>query len=316
MENVMQRQKERREELYRLLGRLPDREHPVSCRLVETEEKEDYILERLVLEIQTDEQCDIFCEPIPALFVRPKGEGAFPTVLFSHSHGGIYEVGKEELLSPKYYMYRTPYAKALAGKGIASFCIDHWFFGERSGRKESATFTQMLWDGEVLWGRMVYDSLKAFDYLCTRPDVDSDRIAALGMSMGSSMSWWLAALEPRISVCVDICCLTDYDELIKEGGLDRHGVYYYVPGLRRHFSSAQINALIAPRPHLGTVGIYDGLTPMAGVEKIEQEVKEVYNKFDAEKNFSVLRYPSGHLESAVMRADILEFLDKHLMNER
>ena len=52
---------------------------------------------------------------------------------------------------------------------------------------------------------MVYDSLKAVDYLLTRPDVDGNRIATLGMSMGSTMAWWVTALEPRVKVCVDIC---------------------------------------------------------------------------------------------------------------
>ncbi len=59
-------------------------------------------------------------------------------------------------------------------------------------------FKAMLWQGMVLWGMMVYDSYKAVDYLASRPEVDPSRIATLGMSMGSTMAWWLAALDPRI----------------------------------------------------------------------------------------------------------------------
>ena len=61
---------------------------------------------------------------------------------------------------------------------------------------------------------MVFDSLRAVDYLCTRPDIDASRIGTLGMSMGSTLAWWLAALDVRIRVCVDICCLTDFEALI------------------------------------------------------------------------------------------------------
>jgi hypothetical protein len=163
-----------------------------------------------------------------------------------------------------------------------------------------------------MWGRMVYDSLKAMDYLLSRPDVDSARVGALGMSMGSTMAWWVSALDERVKMCVDICCLTDYAEIEKEDGLDRHGIYYYVPGLCLHFTSAQINSLIAPRPHLATVGKYDALTPMAGVDRIEAELMTVYGEMGVPENISVLRYPAGHLESAAMRADILAFLEKHL----
>ena len=38
------------------------------------------------------------------------------------------------------------------------------------------------------------------------------------------------------------------------GGLDGHGIYYYVPALLKHFTSADINALIAPRAHLAIAG--------------------------------------------------------------
>lgn len=304
--------KARREELYGLLGILPERTLPVDCRLVARQECEDYILEKLVLDVRSATAENPQGETIPAYFTRPRGKGTFPAVLFSHSHGGMYDMGKDELLNACPYMYKPGYAAELAKRGIAALAIDHWCFGERSGRSESSAFKTMLWQGEVLWGRMVYDSLKAFDYLCGREDVDGQRIAALGMSMGSTMSWWTAALEERIKVCVDICCLTDFDELVKEDGLDRHGLYYYVPGLRLHFTTAQINGLIAPRPHLSLIGLYDPLTPRAGVERIEQSLKKEYGDLGAEGNLSILRYPVGHRETAAMRADILAFLERHL----
>ena len=82
--------------------------------------------------------------------------------------------------------------------------------------------------------------------------------------MGSTMAWWLAALDERVKVCVDLCCLTDFAALIETRGLDGHGIYYYVPRLLKHFTTAEINALIAPRPHLALAGNYDRLTPSPG----------------------------------------------------
>ena len=301
----------RREELYGLMGRLPGRNNPIHCKKVSEKDCGNYILECLVLTIETTAD-EPHCEPIPAYFARPKGEGIFPAVLFNHSHGGMYEVGKDELLSPASYMYRPSYAEALTAKGYAVLCIDQWCFGERSGREEGNTFKEMLWKGEYMWGRMVYDNLRGLDYLCSRDDVDTSRIATLGMSMGSTMAWWTAALDERIKVCVDICCLTDFDAMIMRDNLNYHSIYYYIPNLLLHFSSSQINSLIAPRAHLATIGIYDGLTPLEGVDRIEREVGEVYGKFDAADKFSVLRYPNGHRESAEMRSDIMAFIEKHL----
>jgi hypothetical protein len=45
----------------------------------------------------------------------------------------------------------------------------------------------------------------------------------------------------------DICCLTDWHTLVEVGGLMGHGIYYYVPDLITHFTTSQMNALIAAR---------------------------------------------------------------------
>jgi len=36
--------------------------------------------------------------------------------------------------------------------------------------------------------------------------VDASRVATLGMSMDSTMAWYLAALDERVKVTVDINC--------------------------------------------------------------------------------------------------------------
>ncbi|HMB21615.1 MAG TPA: acetylxylan esterase, partial [Anaerolineales bacterium] len=223
----MNDQESRRQELFGLLGDLPDRDHPISCRVLSVSEERTYTLERLVLDLNG-------IESVPAYFARPLTDGSYPCVLYNHAHGGDYQLGKDELIRGRDLLQEPPYAEALAQKGIATLCIDAWLFGERRGRTESEQFKEMLWHGQVLWGMMVFDSLRAVDYLCTRPDIDAARIGTLGLSMGSTMAWWLAALDPRIKVCVDICCLTDFQSLIASRGLDGHGIYYYVPSLLKH----------------------------------------------------------------------------------
>ena len=297
---------EKREQLYRLLGELPERNRQVSSRLIYKEEKEKYILERLLLDLNG-------LEPVPAYFVSPKSNnGRVPVALFDHSHGGNYHIGKEELLHGTSYMYKKPYAEELTEQGYAVLCIDEWGFGERRGRTEGEIFKEMLWKGQVMWGMMVYDSIKAIDYLHTRDDVDLSRIGTLGMSMGSTKAWWLAALDERIKVCIDICCMTDFQTLIEAQGLDGHGIYYYVPGLLNHFTTAQINELICPRPHLSLNGMYDRLTPKKGMDLIEKALTKSYAAANAKESFGLLQYPVAHLETAQMRSEIVKFLNKWL----
>jgi len=301
-----EQRRSRRRELYGLLGDLPERSRPLAGRPVSVERRDGYLLETLVLDLNGT-------EPVPAYLTLPDGEGGpYPAILYNHAHGGDYELGKRELIDGRAALRTPPYAQALAREGIAALAIDHWAFGERRGRTESETFKEMLWRGQVMWGMMLYDSIRAVDYLLSREEIQGDRIGALGISMGSTMGWWLAALDERVKVCVDMCCLTDFQALIETRGLDGHGIYYYVPGLLKSFSTAEINALIAPRPHLSLAGDFDRLTPPHGLERIDAALCAEYEDAGAPEAWKLLRYPIGHFETAEMRAEIMAFLARWL----
>jgi len=296
----------RRAELYGLLGRLPDRQRPVGATKEGEAERDGYVLERWVLDLNG-------LEPVPAYVARPRTlRGRAPAVLFNHSHGGGYTIGKKEFVEGRSYLQPLPYAKALTDAGYVALCIDHWVFGERSHATEEDTFKAMLWEGRVLWGMMVYDSLRALDVLAARPDVEVSRIGTVGMSMGSTMAWWLAALDERVKVTVDLNCLTDFQSLIAHKGLKRHGIYYYVPSLLQHFTTAQINALVAPRAHLALAGMRDELTPVEGLDRIERELQQVYTDAGVPERWKLLRYDVAHEETAEGRREVLAFLERHL----
>ena len=292
--------------LLSLLGDLPPLERPISAQLVKQEERDSYRLETLLLDLNG-------VEAVPAYFIKPTGcDGKLPVVLYNHAHGGDFELGKDEVLQGRAELQGPPYGVPLLERGYAVLCLDMWGFGERRGRAHSELFKAMLWQGQVLWGMMVYDSLRALDYLTSRDDVDGARLGTLGLSMGSTMAWWLAALDPRVKVCVDLCCLTDFRALLEARGLDGHGIYYYVPSLLKHFTTAQINALIAPRPHLSLAGRFDPLTPAAGLGRIDLELREVYAAAGAPEAWELKCYDAGHYETAAMRAAALAFLEEWL----
>jgi acetyl esterase/lipase len=299
-------QQDRREQLYDLLCDLPPRDRKIGAEVVSVEHKDGFILDKLSLDLNGQQQ-------VPAWFALPENvKGRIPAVLFSHSHGGYYKLGKNELIQGNTYMPETPYAEALTQMGFCVLSIDHWVFGERSGRTELDFFKESLWRGQCMWGMMVYDSLRAMDYLCQRPEVDASRIGAIGMSMGSTMTWWVAALDTRVKVCVDICCLTDFDALIADNGLSRHGIFYYVPALLKYFSTADINVLIAPRAHLAIAGSLDKLTPLDGLYRIDKALKAAYEKLGAADKWKLNIYDIGHFETPEMRKDLLDFLKREL----
>ncbi len=296
--------KQRRAELVGLMGDLPAWDRPIGVRNAGTDVRSWGALEKLQLDLNG-------IEPVPAYFLKPAREGRWPVVVCCHSHGGRYSVGKEEVFEAAPYIFQ-PWGEELVRAGYAVLAIDHWAFGERNHTSESDTFKLMLWEGRVMWGMMVYDTLRAIDYLATRPDVDMARVATLGMSMGSTMAWWAAALDERVKVCVDLCCLTDFDALVEEKNLKGHGLYYYVPGLKKHFTCAQINELIVPRAHLGLAGELDALTPTKGLTRIDEDLKKAYRSAGVSDRWRLSTYPVAHQETAGMRAEAMAWLAKWL----
>ncbi|MDM5299157.1 dienelactone hydrolase family protein [Bacillus pumilus] len=295
----------KREQLLSLLGEMPDRQ-TVEAYTLKIEERESYLLETLILSIHGVEE-------VPAYFVKPKDTvKKRPVVLFQHSHGGNFIDGKEELLKGAHYLQAHSYAREFTSKGYSVLAIDHAGFGERRGRTESEIFKERLLTGKVMWGMMLYESMCAIDYLVGRPDVLSERLAVFGMSMGGLLSWWTAALDERVSVCIDLCAQVDHHTLIETNSLDRHSYYYYVPSLAKHFTAGEIQELIFPRPHLSLVGKLDRLTPAEGVHRIQKVLSQTYQAASFKDRYQHVGFQAGHFETAAMRHEVTRFLKKWL----
>jgi dienelactone hydrolase len=273
------------------------------------ERRDGYTLEHLMLDLNGLEQ-------VPAYLLLPnKRRERAPGLLYIHAHGDTYDIGKEELIQGRDVL--APYAPACAAKGIVTLAIDSWCFSGRQhanagARGEADTFKEMLWRGQVLFGMMLFDEFQALTYLASRAEVDAPKLGVFGISMGATKAWWLAALDPRVRLCIDLCCLTDYDELIRIGNLSGHGIYYYVPGLRKHFEAADINALIAPRPRLSLNGRHDRLTPPEGVRKIAARLASLYAECGRQQDCHVELFDCGHEETPAMRQLVLEWFDRYL----
>jgi hypothetical protein len=111
-------QVERRRELWSLLGDLPRQHRSGPARVLKTEKHEGYTLERLILDLNGE-------EPVPALLLVPdKRQTPAPGLLYMHWHGGMYDLGKEQLL--RGVDAQPAYAPVLAERGIVTLAIDSW----------------------------------------------------------------------------------------------------------------------------------------------------------------------------------------------
>jgi len=305
-----------RAQLWELLGALPPRPKKLAVEPLKREDRGDYLLEKF----QFDNGAGA---TVPGYLLLPKkSSGKSPAVLYCHWHGGQYDIGKEELFRTN--ATPVPAGPALVRRGYVVIAIDVYGFGERNGAgpggpAETGGAGEMtaskfnLWLGRSLWGMIVRDDLIALDYLCSRPEVDAARVGVTGISMGSTRTWWAMALDDRLKAGVGVCCLTRYQNLIVQEGLKYHGIYYFVPGLLRHFDTEAAVALAAPRPLLFLSGETDAGSPAEGIRVIERKVTRAYELYGKAENFQSCIYPGvGHLYTPDMWERMLAWMDRHL----
>ncbi|MFO0843765.1 MAG: GDSL-type esterase/lipase family protein [Gemmataceae bacterium] len=295
------------------LGDLPPRPRP-SARLVSREIHPHFALESLTIPNGVDGEMTAFLL-LPHTGVRP-----LPAILWLHSSSH----DRTQMLKRGHNGGDEPLGEVFAKRGYAVFAPDACWYGGRagagpSGQAEAAReqheslFKYNLWFGRTLWGMFVRDDQVALDYLCTRAEIDAKRIGATGISMGSTRSWWLAAVDDRVACAVGVACLTRYQNMLAHGQLRQHGVYYYVNGLLKHFDSEAVVALIAPRPFLALTGELDAGSPADGVRAIEGQAGRVYSVLGAKDRFrSVLYQDTGHVYTADMRQRMLAWFDRWL----
>lgn len=310
-----------RPEVYRKvmqsLGDLPPRPPVDRARVVSRELRSGYVLERVAIDNGVG-------NTISALLLVPEGlKKPAPAVLWLHSS----TPDKNQVLTPNTNGGPDPLGEVLVRQGYVVFAPDAYWHGERvgtgpGGARETLTEEQLslfklnMWLGRTLWGMFVRDDQIALDYLCSRPEVDRQRIGATGMSMGSTRAWWLAAVDDRLATAVGIACLTRYQNLIRHGGLNQHGIYYFTNGLLQHFDSEGVLALIAPRPFLALTGDLDAGSPADGVRDLEREVSKVYTAVGAPERFRSVLYPEvGHTVTPEMRRELLAWFDRWLHPE-
>lgn len=296
------------------LGDRPPRPARPKVRLVSAEIRPGFKLERLRIDNGVDGVMSAL------LLIPEKLEKPAPAILWLHSSSYDHH----QLLQPNTNGGEEPLGVTFVKRGWVVFAPDAAWYGDRAGQGPAGSREtggqQMdslhkyhLWFGRTLWGMFVRDDQVALDYLCSRPEVDAKRIGATGISMGSTRSWWLAAVDDRIAAVVGVACLTRYENLLKHGQLRQHGTYYYVNGLLKHFDTEAVVALIAPRPALFLTGELDAGSPADGIRVIEDKAGGVYKAVGAAEKFNSIRYPDvGHTYTPKMRQEMLAWFDRWL----
>ena len=154
---------------------------------------------------------------VPAIVYRPdprllKPHTKLPGLVIVNGHG-----------SDKFGWYAFYSGMLFARMGAVVVTYDPIGEGERSAVKASRTGEHDAWVsppaglartdwGQRLAGLMQVDAMQAVSYLLTQPEVDPQRVAVAGYSMGGFITGILGAIDPRIHATL-VSGGGDYDGL-------------------------------------------------------------------------------------------------------
>ena len=271
-----------------------------------------------------------------------------PGVLVLHSHDGIYLWGKEKVVeNDQEHPYLTAFkARRYGGKSIAAelarrgymvMAIDMFYWGERrmildddpaayrerpltmtdaeigafnqrASEHESIVARSLLTAGVSWPGVLLWDDIRTLDYLAGRPDVDKNRLACVGLSVGGYRSFLLAALDVRIKAAVDVGWMTSFGSQIKHHVRNTVGLSFHISGLYRYLDLPHLAALVAPRSLLVINGSRDALFALDGVKAAFDTIGRCYAKAGVPERQRCRLYDAPHEFNLDMQAEAWEWL--------
>src|SRR5262249_61862095 len=84
---------------------------------------------------------------------------------------------------------------------------------------------------------------RAVDYLCSRPEVDADRLGITGASGGGNQTMYAGSLDERFKAVVPVCSVGTYQAYLHAACC----VCEVLPGALRFAEEGDVLSLVAPR---------------------------------------------------------------------
>lgn len=241
--------------------------------------------------------------PIHAHYILPRHhQGDLPCIIMFHGYGG----NKKSI---------SHYMKWLI-QGYAVLAVDCRGHGDSPDYSQYTTDRMASWvtkgilDKNEYYYRKVYvDAVRAVDVVCARPEVDHERIAIMGGSMGGGTTLAVATLDDRPKLAIaDMPNMCDLELAISQ---KTEGSLMFVDDLLHRYpdSIEQVYTTLTYFDHLNlasnikcrirlSAGLKDPVCP-------PMPIYGVYNHIEAPKSIEVYPFTDHDM-------DIMSHLDKTL----
>ena len=265
---------------------------------------------------------DVVCERID---VYVDEDYAIPTFVFSPLHapgkpmpGLVWNPGWPQ---DKWDRSIQEFAVRMARQGFVVLTLDHAPFGETTPYwkdKWEIGMTHIQGMGDLLGisqlALRAAETMRAGEYLRSRPDVDPQRVAVAGLCQGGQDTWLSAALDERFCAAAPICSESTFAvhsaEMASYFANSDSSPFPF--NILKVCDIDHLHAAIAPRPLLVRANLPDQWWPVSGFDDVETLTRKVYRLYGAEDRVDFRAEVHEHNISGPF-ADALEaFLLKYL----
>lgn len=248
------------------------------------------------------------------LYLPKKIERPLPTILYVCGHSRVVKDGVSLGNKAGYQHHGEWFAR----NGYACLVIDTLQLGEIEGIHHGTYRYGMWWwnsRGYTSAGAEAWFGIRALDYLCTRPEVDTNRFGITGRSGGGSYSWTVAALDDRIKVAAPVAGITDLQNQVVDGCVEGHcDCMFFLNSYRWDFP--QVAALIAPRPLLIANSDKDSIFPLDGVVRLHAKARRIYELHGAKDKLGLLITEGPHEDTQDLQVPVFRWFNRFLKGEQ
>lgn len=294
-----------KQQLLEMLGLNPPPERtPLNAVITGKVEHEDFTVEKLHF------------QSIPNLYVT--ANLYIPKKVSLPAPAVLYLCGHAYPLKPNFYhgnkVNYQHHAIWFARNGYVCLVIDTLQLGEIPG-VHHGTYRQEMWwwnsRGYTPAGIEAWNATRAVDYLCSRSEVDTNRIAVTGRSGGGSYSWTAMAIDERIKVGAPVAGITDLYNYVIDGTVEGHcDCMFFVNTYRWDYPL--LAALAAPRPLLICNTDSDTIFPLDGVERTHAAVRKIYSLLNAQTNLGFVIAPGPHKDIQELQIPVFRWFNKFM----
>jgi dienelactone hydrolase len=233
------------------------------------------------------------------------------------------------------------YGVELFNRGYIVICPDRFLHAERrriakpdtlADVFDQADIAEQHWVGQLqltnrnFINKEVYDLILTTDVLCNNPNVDKNRIGAIGHSAGGYVLGYFMFVDKRIKVGASSCGVFEIVDWFAEDAIRKRNVLSVIPGLATVGRTSDYIGLIAPRPFLMTRGMsewgngddkqrIDSKRHVEGTQLLDAEARKYYKTLGADKKLKTIYFDEnggGHSFPPKVKEEVYKWLDSYL----